>query len=449
MKDELYARLQGDLLQPGDEQYNDASKSWNLYAQQRPALIVMATCAEDIVAAVQFAKDNNMGVGVMATGHGVGTRCNDGLLINTSRMRHVTIDPHAQTAKVQAGALWKDVVAAAREHGLAGLAGSASHVGVVGYTLGGGSGYLGRKYGLNSDSITAADIVTADGNLIHISAHEHAELFHGLKGSVGNLGIITSLEFKLYPITNVFGGAVFYPVENAREALNQFVRWSANIPDEITAAFSFVNFPPSPALPEILRGRSVVVIKGCYCGHDLRHGEAIFKPMRKGDAIMDTFQVMPVHEMDSISNDPVDPMGIMQYGCLLSGLSADAIDTLVQIEGAGSGSPLIMAEIRRLGGALYRDNDINLLGTETALYSINAIGATFDPEKLTAHFQLIDNSTRPFQTGQTFINFVEVDPDADRVRSAYTAKDWERLVALKTKYDPTNLFRFNRNIPPQ
>jgi UDP-N-acetylenolpyruvoylglucosamine reductase len=451
----LQANLHGELLQPGDEQYNEASTAWNLYAKQHPAFVVMATGADDIVAAVQFAKETNTGIGVMATGHGVGIPCDGGLLINTSKMRGVKIDPVAQTATVEAGALWKDVVPAAYAHGLAGLPGSAPHVGVVGYTLGGGFGYLGRKYGLNAASVTAADIVTADGKLKHVSEHENTELFWALKGTAGNFGIVTSLEFKLYPLTTVYGGSVFYPIEMAKEALTLYTRWSANMPDEITSAFAFVNFPPVPALPEQLRGRSVIVIRGCYCGEDPQHGEELFNPVRKelGNSIMDSFRIMQVDEMDKITNDPVDPIGTLQYGCLLSDLSAEAIDTLVKIEGAGSGSPLVFVELRRLGGALTgNSHNMHLMGNGDAQFSMGSSGATRTPEmvkEVSAHLSLLADQTRPFQTGETFVNSLEVDPAIDRVRSAYTAADWERLVALKTKYDPTNLFRFNRNIPPQ
>src|SRR5688572_29702571 len=317
--DTLHANLDGALLQPGDEQYNEASTAWNLHAKQHPALVVMATCTDDIIAAVQFARDANIGIGVMATGHGVGTPCDGGLLINTSKMCGVKIDPVTQTATVEAGDLWKEVILEAYAHGLAGLPGSSPNVGVVGYTLGGGFSYLGRKYGLNAYGVTAADIVTADGKLKHVSEDENTELFWGLKGSAGNLGIVTSLEFKLYPLRTVYGGAVFYPVEHAQEALTLFARWTANIPDEVTAAFAFVNFPQLPTLPEPLRGRSVVIMRGCYCGEDPQHGEELFSPVRKelGKPIMDTFSILQVVEMDKITNDPVDPVGTLQYGCLL------------------------------------------------------------------------------------------------------------------------------------
>lgn len=450
----LRGRLRGALLQRGDKAYPEACKAWNLSAHQHPALVVMAESMEDVVASVQFARNTNTGVGVMATGHGVGTPCNGGLLINTSRMRGVKIDPASRTATVEAGALWNDVIPAAHAHGLAGLPGSAPHVGVVGYTLGGGFGYLGRKYGLNAAGVTAADIVTADGKRLRVNANENTELFWALKGSVGNFGIVTSLTFRLYPLKNVYGGAVFYPVENAPDALNLFARWTATLPDEVTAAFAFMNFPPLPLVPEILRGKSVAIIRGCYCGEKPEHGEELFRPVREelGKPIADTFGVMPVTAMDTISKDPVDPISSIQYGGMLTDLSTEAIKTFVKLAGAGSGSPLIFVEFRQLGGALRNDQNINLTGNRGARFSLNAVGTALTPdiaEKVTTHLAHFAEATRHFRTGEVFVNLIEVDPSEDRVRSAYTPDDWERLVALKTKYDPLNIFRFNRNIPPR
>ncbi|MBA2534031.1 MAG: FAD-binding oxidoreductase, partial [Rubrobacter sp.] len=292
----LRARLRGALLRPGEEGYDEARAAWNLNALQKPALVVVAESAADVVAAVRFARDEGLGVGIMATGHGVGMPSDGGLLVNTSRMRGVRVDPVARTAQVQAGALWKDVIPAAHAHGLATLAGSAPHVGVVGYTMGGGFGWLGRKYGLSSASVTEAEVVTAEGELIRVSADENADLFWGLKGGGGNFGIVTSLEFRLYPLATVYGGSIFYPVEKAREVLDLYARWSAGLPDEMTTAVAFMNIPPLPHLPELLRGRSVVVVKGCYCGERSGKGEEMFRPVREGlgEPIIDTFREMPV-----------------------------------------------------------------------------------------------------------------------------------------------------------
>jgi hypothetical protein len=212
-----------------------------------------------------------------------------------------------------------------------------------------------------------------------------------------------------------------------------------------------MNVPPLPSLPEPLRGRSVVV-KGCYCGEKPIDGEEMFRPVREGlgEHIIDTFGEMPVAAMGAISKDPVDPMGVIQHAEMLTDLSPEAIDALVRV--AGSGSPLIMLEIRQLGGALARTPErLNPLGSGDARFSMNAIGATFTPEMaeaVNAHIASLVEATRPYQTGETFVNFLEVDPAEERVRAAYAPEDWERLVALKVEHDPENLFRFNRNIAP-
>ncbi len=450
----LKAELRGSVYTPEDAQYSEASKAWNLNAVQRPAIVVMAETAKDLMLAVRFARDAGLGIGVMATGHGVGTPCDGGVLINTSKMRGVTVNSQSQTARVEAGALWKDVIPRAATYGLAGLVGSASHIGVVGYTMGGGFGWLGRKYGLNASSVTKAEVVTADGELLQVSETHNAELFWGLKGGGGNFGIVTALEFKLYPLTSVYGGAVFYSVEQAPKVLSRYAKWSAELPDEITAAVAFMKLPPKPSLPKPLQGQSVIVLKGCYCGEKLEDGAALFQPMREGlgNPILDTFKEMPVTTMDAISMDPVDPMGVFQHNELLSDLSPAAIADLVAVAGAESGSPLTIVEVRQLGGALERNPErLNPLGSGKARYSLNAIGATFTPEMeqaVKARLAKLAEATRPYQTGETFLNFMEVNPTQERVRAAYPPEDWKRLVSLKNKYDPQNRFRFNRNIPP-
>jgi FAD/FMN-containing dehydrogenase len=333
--------------------------------------------------------------------------------------------------------------------------GSSSHVGVVGYTMGGGFGWLGRKYGFNAASVREADVVTADGELLRASAEEHADLFWGLKGGGGNFGIVTSLEFDLYPITMLYGGNLFYPVEQAGEVLEAYACWSAELPEEMTTGVAFLNLPPLPVLPEPLRGKSVIALRGCYCGERPEDGEELLRPVREelGEPIMDTFGVMPYAAMDSISMDPVDPMGASQHSEMLSDLSPEAIEALVEVAGAGSGSPLIMLELRQLGGALARTADeLSTMGKGESRFIMNGVGPAFTPEMaegVQAHLARVAEATRPFQTGDTYVNFMELDgASADRVKSSYPPEDFERLVALKDRYDPTNLFRFNRNIAP-
>ena len=451
----LRTGLRGNAHAPGEDGYEEASRAWNLNVDQSPALVVLAQGASDVIAAVRFARESGLGVGVMATGHGVGAACDGGVLINTSRMRGVRVDPVAQRARVEAGALWKDVIPEAQAHGLAGLVGSSSHVGVVGYTMGGGFGWLGRKYGLNSAGVREADVVNAEGKLLRVSAEEHEDLFWGLKGGGGNFGIVTSLEFDLYLLTSVYGGNIFYPVEKAHEVLSRYASWSAGLSDETTTGVAFLNIPPLPFVPEPLRGKSVITVRGCYSGEKPEAGEEIFRAVREGlgEPIMDTFSVMPIAAMDAISMDPVDPMGAVQYSELLRELTPEAIDALIEVAGADSGSPLIMLELRQLGGTLWgRQGDLNLMGSGEAKFIMNGIGATFTPEMaegVKAHLARVADVTRPYQTGATYVNFMELDyASAERVKAAYPPEDFERLVALKDRYDPQNVFRFNRNIAP-
>src|ERR671916_176263 len=319
------AGLRGTAYAPGEEGYDEARKAWNLNAHQHPSLVVMAAGPVDILTAVRLARDEGLGVGVMATGHGVASPCDGGVLINTSQMRGVRIDPAAPTARIEPGALWADVIPEAQVFGLAGLVGSSSEVGVVGYTMGGGFGWLGRKYGFNADGVREADVVTADGELLRVSAYEYPDLFWGLKGGGGNFGVVTSLEFDLYPLTSVYGGNLFYPMERAPEVLGLFSRWVETLPDEMTAAVTFLNFPPIPMIPEPFRGSSFISVRGCYCGEPPEEGEELLRPWRDfGEPVVDTFRVMPYGEMDMISMDPVDPIGAYTHVEMLGDLTPEA-----------------------------------------------------------------------------------------------------------------------------
>ena len=454
--EELRTQLRGDVYVPDDEGYDGARAAWNLNAHQHPALVVEAEGATDVLAAVRLAREQGLGVGVMATGHGVAAPADGGVLINTSRMKGVRVDPETRTARVEAGAKWADVLPEASAHGLAGLQGSSSDVGVVGYMMGGGFGWLGRKYGFATDSLKEADVVTADGGLLKASAHENADLFWGLKGGGGNFGIVTSLEFSLYPITHVYGGNLFYPVERADEVLKLYSRWSAGLPDEVTSGVAFMNFPPFEEIPEPLRGNSLIAMRFCYTGEDLQEqGEELLRPWREevGEPVMDTFGVMPYEAMDAISMDPVDPMGAYGHVEMLRDLSPETAETLVELAGAGSNSPLAMLELRQLGGALSRPPaELDPMGRSDCRFIMYGLGATPTPEvaqAVQAYLAYVAEAVRPHASGTTYVNFIDLDgTSVERVRAAYSPEDWQRLVALKDRRDSTNLFRFNRNIPP-
>ncbi|MBA2533738.1 MAG: BBE domain-containing protein [Rubrobacter sp.] len=244
-------------------------------------------------------------------------------------------------------------------------------------------------------------------------------------------------------------------METAAEVLEAYARWSADLPDEMSTGVAFLNIPPLPALPEPLRGRSVIALRGCYCGESPEAGEELLRPLREelGEVIMDTFGPMPFAAMDSISMDPVDPMGARQHSEMLSDLSPEIIETLVEVAGAGSESPLIVLELRQLGGALARTADrLSTMGAGDSRFIMNGVGPAFTPEMaegVLAHLARVAEATRPFQTGDTYVNFMELEgASPERVKAAYAPEDYERLVALKDRHDPDNLFRFNRNIAP-
>jgi FAD/FMN-containing dehydrogenase len=448
----MRARLRGALLRPGDDGYDGARAAWNLNARQRPAVVVMAESADDVVAAVRLAHDEGLDVAVMATGHGTAAPWDGGLLVNTSRMTGVHIDPQARTARVEAGARWADVVPGAARHGLAGLPGSSTRVGVVGYTMGGGFGWLGRKYGFAAGSVTRAEVVTAAGELVTASADENADLFWGLKGGGGNFGIVTSLESALHPVERVYGGNLYYPIDRAREVLECYAGWSATLPAEMMSAATFRSFPPLPMIPEPFRGRSLIAVRAVYSGADLAAGERLLEPVREalGEPAIDTFAVISVAALDSISMDPVDPIGAHQHSELLRDLTPETIAMLVE---AGTDSPLVMLEARQLGGALSRRTpDLHPMGHSQARFTLNAIGVTPTPESALAvrnYLAHVAEAAAPHATGAAYLNFLDLDgATPQRVRAAYSAADWTRLVELKDRYDPHNLFRFNRNIPP-
>lgn len=439
------------ILRPDHAGYAEACTPWNLNARQSPAVVAIAESASDVTSAVRLALEEVLGVGVMATGHGTATPNDDGLLINTTRMRSVQVDPVARTARVGAGARWTDVIAATAPYGLSGLPGSSPHVGVVGYTCGGGFGWLGRRYGFAASSVTSADIVTAAGELGTVDASHHPDVFWGLKGGGSNFGIVTSVEFALHRVDHVYAGNLFYPTERATEVLAAYVEWTTTMPDEMATAIAFRRFPPLATVPEQLRGETRLAVRVIYCGGDLAEGERLTRPLRDalGDPTLDTLGELPAACLDTISMDPVDPIGVLTHSALLPDLSPAACDTLV---GLGTDSPLAILELRQLGGALSRSDGPHPMGSANAAFTMAAIGVTPSPSMLQDvrhHLRRVETQMAAHVTGSTYVNHLDLaGATPQRIRAAYSAADWSRLVALKDRYDPANLFRFNRNIPP-
>jgi FAD/FMN-containing dehydrogenase len=449
----LRADLRGDLVLPDDPGYDQARRAWNLNADHRPAAVVLAENAEDVRVAVRQAGAAGFGVAVMATGHGSGMPCDrDGVLINTSQMSEVVVDPLRRLARVAAGAIWDDVVEEAARFGLASLPGSSTRVGVVGYTLGGGFGWLGRRFGLAAQSVTAAEIVTASGDLLRIGPDSHPDLFWAVRGGTGNFGIVTALEFSLHPVETVYAGNLYYPLDRARDVLEFMAGWSRSVPDELTAAVTFRRFPPAPGVPELLRGQTLVALRGCHCG-DLAAAAALIDEARTalGAAAVDTFAPIPASALASVSLDPLDPLPGASHSELLSDLTPTVIDTVLELAGPLARSPLVMFEVRQLGGALSVSSDaLSPMAHSRARFSVNAIGVSFDPaqtEAVHSHLHRVADLLGPLATGENYVNFLDLDgATPERIRSAYSRADFERLVSIKASYDPRNAFRFNRNL---
>jgi len=446
----LQSRLQGAVIAPEDPQYDQARRAWNLSVEQRPAVIVVPKGSADVVKAVRFARGESLGVAVQATGHGNVRPANGCLLILTADMQGVTIDAVAQTARVEAGVKWGVVLEKAQAAGLAPLLGSSPDVGAVGYTLGGGMGWLARKYGLSADSVNYFEVVTADGQLLRASQTENSDLFWGLRGGGGSLGIVTGMEIKLYPVTTVYGGNLFYPIEQAREVIAHYREWLPTVPDELTSSFALMNFPPIPDVPGFLRGRSFVIVRGCYSG-PVAQGEALLDYWRTWRTpLIDDFKTMPFSQVALISNDPVEPMAALTSTAWLRELSDEAIEIMVNSSNPALGSPLAFLEVRHAGGAITQPQASAYSNREGVL-NMQMVGAIFSPEgqtALTTFYAQVKQALQPYLTGKVYMNFLEGEESRAQVKHGFSAEAYQHLTQLKAKYDPENVFGYAFNITP-
>jgi FAD/FMN-containing dehydrogenase len=447
----LRSSIGGRVITPGDPDYDGARQAWDLTVRQWPAAIVFARDAADIAEAIRFAGREGLAVAVQSTGHGVVRPANDSLLIRTSGIKEVHVDAAAQIAWVGAGAKWGMVLDKIQPFGLAPLLGSSPDVGVVGYTLGGGLGWLGRKYGLAADSVRFFEVVTADGRLLRASETENSDLFWGLRGGGGGLAVVTGMAINLYPVTTVYGGNLFYPMELAREVFVRYRDWIVSAPDELTSSVLIMNYPPIPAIPEFLRGKSFAMVRGCYCG-PVEQGEALLQSWRAWRApVVDDFKAMPFADVGTISNDPVDPVPGVSTGAWLRELSDEAIELLIRSgTGYGGPSPIGIAEVRHAGGAIGRVRPgSNAYGNRDATLLLQLLGMAPTPEAQ-RHVQQatgeVKQALAPWLTGGVYMNFLAGEESRQRVEDGYSPEAFHRLMALKAEYDPENRLRHGFNI---
>lgn len=450
----LRIALPGRVYTPADEPYAASVAGFGLADTITPDVVVMAESAADIVAAVNFARVQGMPVGVHATGHNFGTSFQGGLRINTSRMQGFTIDPAAQTARVEAGVRWGAVVQAAHQHGLAPLNGSSPLVGVVGYSLFGGFGWLLRKFGAAVDSVTAVELVTADGHLLRASANEHADLFWALRGASGNFGIVTALEFKLHPVSHIYGGAMFFPIEQARAVFDTYRTLTETAPDELTSSIVMVRMPPLPELPPFLSGRAIITVRGAFVGGP-EEGARLMQPLRDlGGLLADTFQMMPYSQSASIANDPTTPMPVWRRTAMLRDISPELVDTLIAANGANSTTPVMMLEIRHLGGAMTRVPDgATSFSQRHAPFLMQTLCVMMSPEHAVVaknNTQVVNEAIQSFTTGSVLPSWLgDGDHGTERTRAGFSPEHYARLAELKHRYDPENMFCQNHNVPPK
>ncbi len=436
--------FRGQALQSGDDGYDKARRVWNAAIDRSPGLIARCVNVADVVSAVNFARAQNLLVAVRGGGHNVAGRavCDDGIVIDMSVMMEVSVDPAARTVRVQAGALLCDVDRATHPHGLAVPAGVVSKTGIAGLTLGGGIGWLSRKYGLTCDNVLSFEVVTAEGEITTADAKTNADLFWGLRGGGGNFGIVTSFLYRAHPVSTVLGGLILYLRDQAAPVLRFYRHFMTTAPEELTAYAGLLSTP---------EGLPVVGVMACYCG-DLSEGERILKPLRAfGSHIFDAIEPIPYQAMQTLA-DPPNMDGTHNYwrSTFLKDLSDDAIDLLVA-HGNLAQSPLSRTIIQVFGGAIGRVSSADTaFAHRQATYNIGIEAQWTDPDESKTHIAWtrdFSEALRPYSSHGYFLNFIG-DEGRDTVREAFGANH-ARLVELKTKYDPANFFSLNQNVEPR
>lgn len=451
----LRGRFQGEILRPLDAGFDQVRRLWNAMIDKHPGLIARCKSSQDVIEAVNFARDHNLVLSVRGSGHNVAGNavCEGGLMIDLSLMKDIQVDPQNRTATAQAGVVFGEMDRATQPYGLSAPGGIVSDTGISGLTLGGGFGWLSRKYGFTCDNLISAEIVTADGKLHIVSATENADLFWGIRGGGGNFGIATSFKFQLQPVgPEVLAGTIIYSIDDAAEALRFFRDFTTTSPQELGAMAVFRLAPPAPFIPTELHGKPVLAVIMCYVG-DAEQGERVVEPLRNfGSPIVYGIKRTPYAAHNS-SLDTGQPAGMNYYwkSEYITQLPDQAIDTLVA-HAKNMASPYSRLAVFQLGGAIQQiDEQAMAVSHRDAEYVIAINTGWADPldnEKEIRWTRDLWTEIRPFSSGGVYVNFLSADDGEDRVRAAYGAEKFERLAALKRKYDPHNLFRLNQNIKP-
>ena len=439
----------GEVLRPGDAAYDEARRVWNGAVDRYPALIARCRTTAEVAAAVKMATSSGLEIAVRGGGHSIPglSVCEGGLMIDLSHMKGVVVDAGARESAAQPGVLWAEYDAATQEHGLASPGGEIGHTGIAGLTLGGGIGWLSRRFGLACDNLIGAEVVLADGSIVDVDGDD--ELLWGLRGGGGNFGIVTEFRYRLHPVGPLFAGLVGWPASETGEVLERFFELADGAPRDLSLVSAQAFAPPAPYVPEELQLQPVVGISAVWTGDPIE-GEGVLAELRAG-APIDTFGVHPYTEIQRWMDEGV-PHGRRYHlrSEWLTQLDADAIDVLREA-GSTMSSPFNQLLIRRLGGAIadvpagataFRFRDAAYMSTIAAGWDDGA------GEPHAAWTRKAWEAMRPWSQGAGYVNHLDADEGRDRVRAAYGPETWDRLVELKRRFDPTNVFHLNQNVDP-
>jgi len=451
---EFAAGLRGKAVRPGDEDYDRERSIWNGAHDRRPAVIARAAGVADVIRTVDLARSEGLPLAVRGGGHSIPgfSTVDDGIVLDLSLMKGIRVDPQRRRVTAEAGGTWKDLDAETQQFGLAVTGGLVSSTGIAGFTTGGGIGWLMRKHGLAADNLVAADVVTADGQFVHASADENPELFWGLRGGGGNFGVVTSFEFQLHEVgPTVLAGLVFYPAEEAEQVLRGYLAAAAAAPDELTTLVNMTTAPPVPFLPESVHGKPIVALGAVYSG-PLDAGDDVVRPLRTlADPVADLLGPVPYAAMQQML-DPLWQAGAHNYftSAMMDDLPDPAVEELIA-RWSAKPTPQSEIHVHHAGGALARVSaSASAFSQRTSPYLLNVIarsvdGVGFDDDAAWARGTRA--ALAAYGPDTMYVNFTGEAGD-DKVRASYPPETYAKLVSIKKRYDPTNVFRLNQNIPP-
>ncbi len=440
----------GLVTLPGDPTFDAVRMPWNVAAQQQPAAVAVPTTVEEVQLVVRGARAAGLRVAPQGTGHGAAAlsarNLDDVVLLRTTALTGVTVDPVTQTARAEAGALSEHVVAAAAEHGMVCLHGSSPDVGIAGLALGGGIGWYGRKHGLACNLIRAVELVTSEGELLRVDAEHHIDLFWAVRGGGGNFGVVTAIEVGLLPIADAYAGTMIWDLIHYEKVLRHFNAWAPTAPEEISSSLRAMRFPPLPFIPEEIRGRSLVIFDGAVLADD-DHAEEIVAGFRALEPEVDTWQRVPAPSLIRMHQDPEGPTPAVGDGLLLDQLDEATLQSLLDAVGPDAETCLLMAELRQLGGALRRSpGDAGAVGKLEADFVAYFVGIAPTPEMAALGRADTDRAMAAMAgaaTGGRYLNFAEVPVDA---ATGFDAGSWARLQQVKAAVDPDGMFVANHSI---